>query len=94
MTGRTRNRSRRSARACGAASAATSARACGRIGRSCGRRPNRRGDDAARPHQAQIAGEIYTALERLGTGPELVAIVGSWGDTLADRPARGRHPQR
>jgi hypothetical protein len=32
----------------------------------------------------KIAGEIYTALERLGADPELLAIVGSWRDTLPD----------
>lgn len=31
--------------------------------------------------QAQIAAELYTALERLGADAELLAIVGSWGDT-------------
>ncbi len=34
---------------------------------------------------AQIAGEIYIALEDLGAGPELLAIVGSWRDTLPDQ---------
>jgi hypothetical protein len=34
--------------------------------------------------KTQIASEIYTALDRLGAGPDLLAIVGSWGDTLAD----------
>ncbi len=33
---------------------------------------------------AQIADEIYTALERLDADTELLAIVGSWGDTLDD----------
>jgi hypothetical protein len=33
---------------------------------------------------AQIVREVYTALERLGAGPELLAIVGSWRDTLDD----------
>jgi hypothetical protein len=32
----------------------------------------------------QIASEIYTALERLDAAPELLAIVGSWRDTLDD----------
>jgi hypothetical protein len=42
-------------------------------------------DSRARPDiNAQIAREIYTALERLAADPELLAIVGSWGDTLAD----------
>ena len=34
--------------------------------------------------RAQIVGEIYIALERLGTDAELLAIVGSWRDTLGD----------
>ena len=34
--------------------------------------------------KAQIASEIYTALERLGADDELLAIVGSWRDTLDD----------
>jgi hypothetical protein len=34
--------------------------------------------------KTQIASEIYIALERLGAGPDLLVIVGSWGDTLAD----------
>jgi hypothetical protein len=33
---------------------------------------------------AQIAVEIYAALERLGAEPELLSIVGSWRDTLED----------
>ena len=35
------------------------------------------------PH-AQIAREFYTVLERLGADPELLAVVGSWRDTLDD----------
>jgi hypothetical protein len=34
--------------------------------------------------KAQIADEIYTALERLDADAELLAIVGSWRDTLPD----------
>jgi hypothetical protein len=34
--------------------------------------------------QAQIAREIYIALERLGADEELLAIIGSWRDTLPD----------
>jgi len=34
--------------------------------------------------RAQIAGELGAALERLGADEELLAIVGSWGDTLND----------
>jgi hypothetical protein len=34
--------------------------------------------------QAQIAREICTVLERLGADPELLAVVGSWRDTLDD----------
>jgi hypothetical protein len=33
---------------------------------------------------AQIAAEIYIAPERLDAGPELLAIVGGWRDTLPD----------
>jgi hypothetical protein len=37
------------------------------------------------PHlKAQIAREIYIAMERLGAGPELLSIIGSWCDTLPD----------
>lgn len=31
-----------------------------------------------------IKNEISIALERLGAHPQLLAIVGSWGDTLTD----------
>lgn len=31
-----------------------------------------------------IAKELYRALERLDADPELLCIVGSWGDTLDD----------
>jgi hypothetical protein len=34
--------------------------------------------------KAQIAAEIHQALEDLGAGPELLAVIGSWGDTLDD----------
>jgi hypothetical protein len=34
--------------------------------------------------KAKIAGELYVALERLDAEPELLAIVGSWRDTLDD----------
>ncbi len=34
--------------------------------------------------KAQIVDELYTALEWLGADGELLAIVGSWGDTLPD----------
>jgi hypothetical protein len=34
--------------------------------------------------KAAIAQEIYNALEKLGAGPELLGIVGSYGDTLED----------
>ena len=37
------------------------------------------------PHlKAQIAREIYIAMERLGARPELLSIIGSWCDTLPD----------
>ncbi len=46
------------------------------------RRPRRKavGHDI----KAQIADEIHQALEDLGAGPELLSVVGSWGDTLDD----------
>lgn len=34
--------------------------------------------------QGEIKNEISTALEQLGAHPQLLAIVGSWGDTLTD----------
>jgi hypothetical protein len=34
--------------------------------------------------KAQIVSEIYAALERLGADEDLLAVVGSWGDTLSD----------
>ena len=34
--------------------------------------------------RAQIAEELFTAMERLGAEPDLLSIVGSWGDTLDD----------
>jgi hypothetical protein len=34
--------------------------------------------------KAQIAGELYTALERLDADDEMLAIVGSWRDRLDD----------
>jgi hypothetical protein len=34
--------------------------------------------------KAQIARQIYIALERLDADPELLSIVGSWADTLGD----------
>lgn len=33
---------------------------------------------------AEIRAEIYTALQKLGADRELLATVGSWGDTLPD----------
>jgi hypothetical protein len=41
----------------------------------------RKPDDDVR---AQIANEIYTTLEQLSADPELLAVVGSWRDTLND----------
>jgi hypothetical protein len=32
----------------------------------------------------QNARELYVAMERLGADPDLLAIIGSWGDTLDD----------
>jgi hypothetical protein len=34
--------------------------------------------------RAQIASEFYTTLEQLSADPELLAVVGSWRDTLND----------
>jgi hypothetical protein len=37
------------------------------------------------PHvKAQIAGELYIAMERHGADPDLLSIIGSYGDTLSD----------
>jgi hypothetical protein len=44
--------------------------------------------------KAQIAGEIYTALERLDAEEELLAIVGSWRDTLEMPKSWRRHHGR
>jgi hypothetical protein len=35
--------------------------------------------------KAQIAAQLYAALERLGADEELLAIVGSMNDTLTDK---------
>jgi hypothetical protein len=32
----------------------------------------------------EICGELYIAVERLGAGSDLLAIVGGWRDTLSD----------
>jgi hypothetical protein len=37
--------------------------------------------------KAEITGELYIALERLGADAELLAIIGSWRDTLSDEEA-------
>jgi len=34
--------------------------------------------------EQQIRSEIYRAFERLGADRELLAVIGSWGDTLED----------
>ena len=34
--------------------------------------------------KAQIATQIYRACQKLGAGPELLSIIGSYGDTLSD----------
>jgi hypothetical protein len=47
---------------------------------SVSRRPAATGTDI----RAQIAGEFYMAMERLGADVELLSIVGSWRDTLDD----------
>lgn len=35
--------------------------------------------------ERQIRSEIYRAMERLGADRDLLAAVGSWGDTLLDQ---------
>ena len=35
--------------------------------------------------RAKIAGELYRAIEVLGGSPDLLSIVGSYGDTLLDQ---------
>jgi hypothetical protein len=37
--------------------------------------------------EAQIAGEIFTAFQRLGADPEFLSIIGGWRDTLDDEEA-------
>jgi hypothetical protein len=34
--------------------------------------------------KAQLAGEVYIALQRLDADEELLSIIGSWRDTLGD----------
>jgi hypothetical protein len=34
--------------------------------------------------EMQIRSEIYLAMESLGAPPRLLAVIGSWGDTLSD----------
>lgn len=34
--------------------------------------------------QYQIVAEISEAIEKLGGDPELLAVIGSWGDTLTE----------
>jgi hypothetical protein len=34
--------------------------------------------------KAEIAAQIYEACEKLGAGPQLLSIIGSYGDTLCD----------
>jgi hypothetical protein len=59
------------------------------VGPTCGQQERSRRQAAPsvprRPDiNARIAAEIYIALERLDAGPELLAIVGGWRDTLPD----------
>jgi hypothetical protein len=35
--------------------------------------------------KTEIAHELYIALETLGASPELLGIIGSWGDTYDDQ---------
>lgn len=41
------------------------------------------------PTRRAIANEIYFALAKLGAPDELLAIVGSWGDTMDDAGTLG-----
>ena len=34
--------------------------------------------------EQEIRSEIYVAFEKLGAGSDLLATIGSWGDTLVD----------
>ena len=47
--------------------------------------------DVTSQHEAIIA-ELYKAVERLGGNCELLAIIGSWGDTLRDECPRPKRP--
>ena len=41
------------------------------------------------PHlKAQIAKELYVAVERHGAGTDLLAMIGSYSDTLSDEEIR------
>ena len=42
------------------------------------------GDDERSGHAAEDRGELYAVLQRLDADVELLAIVGSWRDTLDD----------
>lgn len=42
-------------------------------------------DAAEQPLKVKIGDEIYRAAEALGASPDLLAIVGSYGDTLDDQ---------
>lgn len=41
--------------------------------------------DKQPPLQAEIVGELYEALRKVGAKSDLLTIVGSWGDTQDDQ---------
>jgi hypothetical protein len=52
--------------------------------------PSERRKGHMRAIKTSIAYEIYEALNRLGAGPELLAVIGSWGEgTLSDEDVAG-----
>lgn len=40
---------------------------------------------AERDQRAAIANQLYTILENLGADPQVLAVIGSYGDTLDDK---------
>jgi hypothetical protein len=52
------------------------------------RTPGKRPPAPSVPRRPDINARIYIALERLDAGPELLAIVGGWRDTLPDADVR------
>lgn len=45
----------------------------------------RRTRGPSHPLTAEIAAELYKAIERLDAGSDLLSIIGSYGDTLSDQ---------